>query len=268
MTAQRLFDLLPTLHRVRDAERDGALEAFLSMLDEELEILRDDIDGLYDNWFIETCDDWVVPYIGDLLGVQGLRAIEGARISQRGLVANTIAYRRRKGTAAVMEDLARDVTGWPAKAVEFFSLLGWSQNVNHVRLGAGGTVNLTRASRLELIDSPFDVAPHTADVRHVDVARGRHNVPHVGIFLWRLGSYVVERTTARPIPGSPGCYRFDPLGLDTQLQFFLPGPGTASARLLGTEMLGRFGPGLRDGPSLRCRRPAIARAVRSSRPSR
>jgi hypothetical protein len=217
VTAQRLFDLLPSLHRVRDAERDGALEDFLSMLDEELERLRDDIDGLYDNWFIETCDDWVVPYIGDLLGVQGLRAIEGARISQRGLVANTIAYRRRKGTAAVMEDMARDVTGWPAKAVEFFSLLGWTQNVNHIRLGAGGTVNLTSASRLELIDSPFDVAPHTADVRHVDVARGRHNIPHVGIFLWRLGSYVVERTTAQPIPGSPGCYRFDPLGLDTQL---------------------------------------------------
>ena len=33
-------------------------------------------------------------------------------------------------------------------------------------------------------------------------------------------------------------------GLDTQLDFFLPGPGTASAWLLGTEMLGRFGPGL------------------------
>jgi hypothetical protein len=33
-------------------------------------------------------------------------------------------------------------------------------------------------------------------------------------------------------------------GLDTQLDFFWPGPGTASAWLLGTEQLGRFGPGL------------------------
>jgi hypothetical protein len=33
-------------------------------------------------------------------------------------------------------------------------------------------------------------------------------------------------------------------GLDTQAEFFLPGPGTASALALGTEMLGRFGPGL------------------------
>jgi len=42
--------------------------------------------------------------------------------------------------------------------------------------------------------------------------------------------------------GTPGHLRT--FGLDTQPQFFLPGPGTASARLLGTEMLGRFGPGL------------------------
>jgi hypothetical protein len=33
-------------------------------------------------------------------------------------------------------------------------------------------------------------------------------------------------------------------GLDTPLDFFWPGPGTASAWLLGTERLGRFGPGV------------------------
>lgn len=39
----------------------------------------------------------------------------------RAWVANTLAYRRRKGTALVLEQLARDVTGWPATAVEFSS---------------------------------------------------------------------------------------------------------------------------------------------------
>ena len=78
---------------------------------------------LYDNWFIETCDEWVVPYIGDLLGVRPIRAVESAGVSARAYVANTIAYRRRKGTAVVLEQLARDVTGWPARAVEFFTRL-------------------------------------------------------------------------------------------------------------------------------------------------
>jgi hypothetical protein len=215
--APRLYDLLPALHRVRDAEREGVLEALLALLDEELQHLREDIDGLYDNWFVETCDEWVVPYIGDLLGVRGLRSIEGAGLSARALVANTIGYRRRKGTAAVIEDWARDVTGWPAKAVEFFSLLGWTQHVNHVRPGAGGTASLRRASELELVDTPFDSTAHTADVRHIDRARGRHNIPNIGVFLWRLHSYALDRTTARPIPGRPGCYRFNPLGLDTPL---------------------------------------------------
>jgi len=223
----RLFDLLPAVHRVRDADRaveidddgnrEGPLEALLELVDDELDILRDDVDQLYDDWFVETCSEWLVPYVGDLLGVRGLREVREAGLSQRAYVANTIHYRSRKGTAAVLEEIARDVTGWPAKAVEFFTLLGWTQHLNHVRAGAGGTVDLRAASPLELIDGPFDSVAHTVDVRHVDNARGRHNIPNVGVFLWRLGAYALNRTTARPIAGHPGAYRFNPLGLDTQL---------------------------------------------------
>ncbi len=211
-----LLHLLPDLYAVRDAERGGPLEAVLTLLDEELDQLRGDVDGLYDDWFIETCAEWVVPYIGELVGIRGLRSTPGG-VSSRALVANTIGYRRRKGTAAVLEDLARDVTGWPARAVEFFSLVGWTQHLNHVRLGAGGTIDLGSASRLELVDTPFDSSAHTADVRHIDKARGRHNVPNVGVFLWRLGAFALERVTARPIGGHPGCFQLDPLGLERPL---------------------------------------------------
>src|SRR5229473_8688393 len=30
--------------------------------------LQSEISELYEDWFIETCEDWAVPYIGDLLG--------------------------------------------------------------------------------------------------------------------------------------------------------------------------------------------------------
>jgi hypothetical protein len=53
--------------------------------------------------------------------------------SPRAEVAHTIAFRRRKGTATMLEQLARDVTGWPARVVEYFQLLGWTQNMNHIR---------------------------------------------------------------------------------------------------------------------------------------
>ena len=59
--------------------------------------------------------------------------------SPRAEVANTIRYRRRKGTVSVLEQLAADVTGWPARAVEFFELLATTQYMNHVRPHAQAT---------------------------------------------------------------------------------------------------------------------------------
>lgn len=215
--SDRLFDLLPALHRVSDAQAGHALEQLMAVLQEELDRLQLDVEGLYDNWFVETCDDWVVPYLGDLVGVRGLGDPNAAELGQRGLVANALARRRRKGTVAVLEQLATDATGWSAKAVEFFSLLGWTQNLNHVRPGAGGTANIRDGERLELTGGPFDPLAHTADVRHIDNSRGRYGIPNVGVFLWRLQAYPIQRGT----PFSPavfdGRYWFDPLGRDTRL---------------------------------------------------
>ena len=112
-TQERLYGLLPAIYRLRDAAEGEPLRALLAVIGDELGLVDDDISRLYDNWFIETCQEWVVPYIGDLLGVQGLYPIQAAGFTQRAYVANTVAYRRRKGTAAVLEQLARDVTGWP-----------------------------------------------------------------------------------------------------------------------------------------------------------
>ena len=38
------------------------------MIAEQVNVVEEDIAQLYENWFIETCEDWVVPYIGDLIG--------------------------------------------------------------------------------------------------------------------------------------------------------------------------------------------------------
>jgi len=45
-------------------------------------ILEQDMEDLYDNWFIETCDAWVVPYIGDLLGTGTLSHISKTRFGR------------------------------------------------------------------------------------------------------------------------------------------------------------------------------------------
>jgi hypothetical protein len=228
------YDLLPVIYRMRDAEQALPLSALLAVVEDELRRLRQDVDSLYDDWFIETCAEWVVSYIGDLLGVQGLRAVPGGAVSQRALVANTIRYRRGKGTPAVLERVARDVTGWPARVVEYFRLLGTTQHLDHVRLTRSRTADLRDADGLVLVGTAFDETARSADVRHIDILRGRYNLPDIGLYLWRLAAYRVEGADARAADDQHGRWTFDPAGRDVPL--FHPGrPGPAGAARLTQE---------------------------------
>ena len=69
-TAQDLYNLLPAIYRIRDEEGAGALRSLVSVFAKQAGVVESDIAQLYENWFIETCEDWVVPYLGDLIGVR------------------------------------------------------------------------------------------------------------------------------------------------------------------------------------------------------
>ena len=90
-------------------------------------------------------------------------------VSTRAYVANTMAYRRRKGTAVVLEQLARDTTGWPARAVEFFQRLATTQHMNHVRLAPPARRGMRDAAAAELADSA--VRSVRAHARNAHVSR-------------------------------------------------------------------------------------------------
>lgn len=228
ITPERLYQLLPAIHRLRDSEQGEPLRALLAVVEHELEALEADTARLYDNWFIETCDEWTVPYIGDLLGARPIRPVESAGVSVRAWVANTLAYRRRKGTALVLEQLARDVTGWPAAAVEFFQRLATTQHLNHVRRQPTATASVRDAARAELAQASagaFDPFAHTLEVRNAGARGGRYNIPHVGLFLWRLhapflgtgapGDAAADFLSARP--GLGGHWHLHPAGVDAPL---------------------------------------------------
>ena len=59
--ADRLYDLIPVVYRLRDAKQGYSLKALLRVIAEQVNLVEDDITQLYENWFIETCQDWVVP---------------------------------------------------------------------------------------------------------------------------------------------------------------------------------------------------------------
>jgi hypothetical protein len=235
MTEQldRLYELLPAIYRQRDAEEGWPLRALLQVIAEQVNVVEADIAQLYENWFIETCQDWLVPYIGDLVGYRlaheagepgDITSPQGRRRNKilipRRAVANTIRYRRRKGTLALLELLANDVAGWPARAVEFYTLLGWRQALNHRRLERGQTVDIRRGEALDLLNGPFDSLAHSVDVRRINSSHqpGRYNIPSVGLFVWRLKSYSVSYTPAYCLEEEgPQCYMFSVLGNDTPL---------------------------------------------------
>ncbi len=221
--SESLDQLLPAYYRVRDDERSGALAAVMEVIEREVDILDRDMADLYDDWFIETCKPWLVPYLGDLLGVRPLQPVDGV-VTPRAYVANTLGYRRRKGTAPVLEQLAADVTGWPARVVEYFRLVGATQHMAHLRPGAVQSPDLRRSAALELLDGPFDSAAHTVDVRRINSdhraggSGGDHNIANIGLFLWRLRAFPLVAVDALPATEpSDGTYHFDPTGRDIPL---------------------------------------------------
>lgn len=228
----RLYELLPAVYRMRDAEQGYQLRALLRVIAEQVNIVEDDIAQLYENWFIETCEDWVVPYLGDLInyrfahaaGEPGdastAQALQRSRIlTPRRDVAATIGNRRRKGTIWLLELLASNVAGYPALVSEFYKLLGVTQHVNHAQTLRGRTVDLRQGDALDLINSPFDSLAHTIDVRRSNSSRtpGRYNIPSLGVSVWRLKTYSVTHAPAHSLDVGSSKYTFSTLGHDTML---------------------------------------------------
>lgn len=228
----RIYELMPAVYRERDAAEGYPLRALLRIINEQADVLEEDIQQLWDDLFIETCRTWVIPYIGDLVSnnllydatrnrgadraAQLFEDLSGKdlrapiAIRTRADVAKTIYYRRRKGTPAMLEELARDVTGWPAHAVEFFELLGWTQHLDHLRFQSRW-VDVRKVDRMDRVGGAFDETSHTVDVRRISQLEGWHNIRNVGFFFWRLNSYPLSRVPAREA-GESWRYHFSPLG--------------------------------------------------------
>ena len=251
--AQRLWALLPAVYRTDDTDPSGApgpLQELLNRVGAQAAVVRRSLDRLWADQSIETCDDWVIPYIGDLLGTNLVNGLDAR--AQRLDVAKTIYYRRRKGTLAILEELARDVTGWDAHLVEAFRRLARTRHGLDPMVGAaafpgagstevtallngegligaltgspaGGLADLRSAHGAALTNSPFDESFHTADLRAGQGALGHFGIPKLLVFLWRLTSFTITAGTPVAVAGCPpGQFVFDATGREIPL--FLPPP--------------------------------------------
>ncbi len=193
--AERLWQLLPAVYRAADTDgfvTAGPLRELLNRIGAQVAVVRRSIDQLWADQSIETCDDWVIPYLADLVGTNLVTSLDPR--AQRLDVAKTIYYRRRKGTFQVLEEIAQDVTGWTACISESFRRLARTRHGLDPVLGpaflprarpaevaqllrtegltglltggpAGGFADLRSSHGAALSGSAFDESFHLADVQ-------------------------------------------------------------------------------------------------------
>jgi hypothetical protein len=243
MTPESLYQLLPAIYRIRDIERGRPLEALMKVIGEQASYVHADIDDLYDNWFIETCDDWVVPYLGELVGIRkgapmgepGDTAANSSPGSLKTLyprreVSRLVDARRRKGTLKVFEDLARFVAGWRARIVE-------NRVDQAVSVIAGKTV-----ARDGIVSARVGTVPRTSgqstkplyrrslkvNSSLTDIHRVGSSTSNITLRVWRRFAQTLTRTEPAPIVDPQmawkddnqnmwDVYTFSPFGFDTPL---------------------------------------------------
>ncbi len=75
----KLYGLLPAVIRERDSAEGEPLRALMRIVEGQMDAIDADIGQLERDAFIETCEPWVIPYIGDLVGtIAALRREPGA----------------------------------------------------------------------------------------------------------------------------------------------------------------------------------------------
>ncbi|NEO98504.1 MAG: hypothetical protein F6K58_07475 [Symploca sp. SIO2E9] len=195
MTRERLYQLLPAIYRNKDVFLGEPLRDLLAIIEQELGILEVDINNLYENWFIETCDEWVLPYIAELVGIQDLNDQGKILPVQRSRIGNAIRYRRHKGTPRTLELVIENTTGWTVRVVEMFKHVLTTQYIQRVRTELPTTFALTQSTAMVAMQDFFDINAHTLDIRAVGVNSVRYNLKSLSLFIWRLQSYPVKRST-------------------------------------------------------------------------
>lgn len=238
--AEQVWRWLPGVYRARDA--DGRLRGLLELFADELWRSRRLTEQQLADHFIDSAQDWVIPYLADLVGTSVLFTGDASRVRELALrnrddVKNTLHWRRQKGTLAGLEGLTRDIGGFGVLAVEMFERVAWQQNLVHVKRAARFALDLRQGEAVAAAVTPFSQARALADLRPAGPRSGWHRPNQVVLFEWPLASFPL--VDVAPRAEGPGRYRFHPLGLDTALlaggttealrQQLLQRPGAAGA---------------------------------------
>ena len=227
--AAKLWSLIPEVHRtsVRDPHAPEVMRRWVEVVGAQLAELRRQTDLIWDSQSIERCADALVPAFADRVGTRLVEALDPA--AQRIDVANTLHYRRRRGTVGLLRAIMRDIFDLDAILVEgfrtlerrrhlldrpsdFLPLTGEAPPLS--RTPPGGLADLRRPLPAAWAHTPFDEMSHLVDVR----TDRRYGIERARFDLFPLRARIVDG--AQPVlledAGVP-VYTFDPSGRDIPL---------------------------------------------------
>ena len=194
----------------------GELQSLLEVLAAPLAVLRQSIQELHADLFIDTADDRIVPYLAEMVGTA---LVFPDAESNRRDVRGTVGWRRRKGTPAALEEMGGELTGQSVVLQEGWKRIQLAQDLNLVRADRV-VVDLRPGVVAEQATGPLDALFHAVDVRRISATTGRHHPRHVAHWLHPTITFPLREATAadRTLPGSDVRYAIDPLGVRRPLR--------------------------------------------------
>ena len=216
--ARRLYQALPAMYRVPDEPPAGRgeLKSLLEVLAAPLAVLRQSIEELHADLFIDTADDRIVPYLAEMVGT-GLVFPDAE--SNRRDVRGTVGWRRRKGTPLALEEMGGELTGQSVVLQEGWKRIQLAQDLNLVR-AERVVANLRPGVVAEQATGPLDALFHAVDVRRISATTGRHHPRHVAHWLHPTITFPLREATAadRTLADSDVRYTMHPLGVRQPLR--------------------------------------------------
>ncbi len=224
-----ILDLVPPLDRLNiEKGENKELAVLLHVLQSQADAIAANIDLLYDNWFIESCDDWVVPYIAELLNIPETLADATHIPRQRALVANTLCYRAYRGTVSALECAVQDATGWSVFLVEGLTRQFTSTQHQIQPSEQPALLNMVTEESPQPPPSPFNDYRTSYSVYQTPSSPATAG-DSVTLYYWQ--QHLVERTNIEASPGMDGSFFLDPLGFKINLMLPVKRSSVASYSL-------------------------------------
>lgn len=210
-TAALLYEHLPA--HLKSADQRAArtsppgeeeLRIFVDILAAPLAALRQSIEELQADLFVETAGDDMLPLLAKSIGLELVFA--GAEANRRDL-AGAVARRRRKGTPTMLEEMGRSLSDRLVASNEGWKLVQIAQDLDILRLQRQ-LPDLRDATVAERITGPLEAVAKSVDPRPMSALSGRIHPRHLAHWVHLSQLFPLQGASPHRLPDGAADMRF------------------------------------------------------------